>query len=335
MNENPPPALINYFPVSKHCLMKMYGEITFDLYTIPRSQQQGREPVLLVHKNSMLANARDLIAASGFENFYIRKEDQGKLHHLIENFIGMMIDDPLIPLKEKSNLIYNCAANVLKDIFSDPRSGDNLKRTENITGNIINFALSDQASIPSLLQLSSHDYYTFTHCLNVAVFSIGLWQAIYPARQDCLREFALGCILHDIGKSRIDDAILNKPGKLTEDEFAVMKKHPQYGYKLMIGAVPAISLDVILHHHEKHDGKGYPRGLQGDRISDFAKIAAIADVYDALTTKRSYADAKDPFKAVLTMKEKMVGHFEQDKFISFIHLLRGRSSPPQADKKQA
>jgi HD-GYP domain-containing protein (c-di-GMP phosphodiesterase class II) len=118
----------------------------------------------------------------------------------------------------------------------------------------------------SLLQLSSHDYYTFTHCLNVAVFSVGLWQTIYPTRQNCLREFALGCILHDIGKSRIDDAILNKPGKLTDDEFA-------------------------------------------------AKIAAIADVYDALTTKRS--EARDPFKAVLTMKEEMVGHFAQDKFISF------------------
>jgi HD-GYP domain-containing protein (c-di-GMP phosphodiesterase class II) len=325
MNENLPLALANYFPVSKHCLMKMYGEITFDLYTIPRGQQHVKEPVLLVHKNSMLSNVKDLIAASGFDNFYIKKDDQKNFHHLMENFIGMLMEDPLIPLKEKSSIIYNCAANVMKDIFSDPRSGENLKRTENITGNIINFALSDQASIPSLLQLSSHDYYTFTHCLNVAVFSIGLWRTIYPAKQDSLREFALGCILHDIGKSQIDDAILNKPGRLTADEFAVMKKHPQYGYKLMARSVPALSLDVILHHHEKHDGRGYPQGLKGDRISDYAKIAAIADVYDALTTKRSYAEARDPFKAMLTMKEEMVGHFEQDKFISFIYLLSGRN----------
>ncbi|MEW6518405.1 MAG: HD-GYP domain-containing protein [Thermodesulfobacteriota bacterium] len=335
MPEKLPIALADYLPVSKHCLLKMYGEITFDLYTIPPGKQHYREPVLLVHRNSMLASVREVIAESGFENFYILKEDQKNFHHLIENYIGMLIEDPHIPLQEKSNIIYNCAANVMKDIFSDPRSGDNLKRTENITGNIINFALSDQASIPSLLELSSHDYYTFTHCLNVAVFSIGLWQTIYPDRQQHLRDFALGCILHDIGKSRIDDAILNKPGKLTADEFAVMKKHPQYGYKLMLGAVPAISLDVILHHHEKHDGKGYPRGLQGDRISDFAKIAAIADVYDALTTRRSYADARDPFKAVLTMKEEMVGHFEQDKFISFIYLLSGRTLSPPADQKQA
>ncbi|MBU4260884.1 MAG: HD domain-containing protein [Proteobacteria bacterium] len=326
MTEKLTSALAKYIPVNKHCLMKMYGEITFDLYTIPPGKQHFKEPVLLVRKNSMLSDVRDVIAASGFENFFIRKEEQKNLHHLLENFIGMMVEDPLIPLMEKSSIIYNCAANVMKDIFSDPRSGENLKRTEDITGNIIKFALNDQASITSLLQLSSHDYYTFTHCLNVAVFSIGLWQTIYPARQDCLREFALGCILHDIGKSQIDDAILNKPGKLTDDEFTVMKRHPQYGYKLMAQAIPSISLDVILHHHEKHDGKGYPRGLQGDRISDYAKIAAIADVYDALTTKRSYAEARDPFKAVLTMKEEMVGHFEQDKFISFIHLLSGKNS---------
>lgn len=331
MNVKQTHVLANYWPVSKHCLMKMYGEITFDLYTIPPGKQHYKEPVLLVRKNSMLSNIKDVISASGFENFYIKKEDR----KLIENFIGMLIDDPLIPLKEKSSIIYSCAANVMKDIFSDPRSGENLKRTEDITGNIINFALSDQAAIPSLLQLGSHDYYTFTHCLNVAVFSIGLWQTIYPAKQDCLRKFAMGCILHDIGKSQIDDIILNKPGKLTTDEFAVIKKHPQYGYQLMAGSIPAISLDVILHHHEKHDGKGYPRGLKGDRISDYAKIAAIADVYDALTTKRAYAEAKDPFKAILTMKEEMMGHFEQDKFISFIYLLSGRNLSPQADKKQA
>ena len=114
-----------------------------------------------------------------------------------------------------------------------------------------------------------------------------------------------------------------------------MKKHPLYGYKLMIGLIPAIALDVILHHHEKHDGKGYPQGLTGEKTSDYAKIAAIADVYDALTTRRSYAEARDPFKAVLTMKEEMVGHFEQEKFISFIHMLSGKGSSPQTNQKQA
>ena len=238
----------------------------------------------------------------------------------------MLVDDPNIPLAEKSQIIYKCAGNVIKDVFADPRSGENLKRAEDITSNIIKFALSDDASIASLLQLSSRDYYTFTHCLNVAVFSIGMWQQICPGEKTGLQEFALGCILHDIGKSRIDESILNKAGPLTAEEFAVIKKHPQYGYELMAQSVPPISLDVILHHHEKHSGEGYPKGLTGDKISNFAKIATIADVYDALTTRRVYAEARDPFKAMLIMKQEMVGHFEQEKFISFIHLLSDKKS---------
>jgi HD-GYP domain-containing protein (c-di-GMP phosphodiesterase class II) len=335
MDASKPPGMENYVEVSRHCLLKLYGEITFDLFTVPRGTRHTGEPVLLARRNCMLSNIRDTIADSGFEYFYILKEDQKNFHHLIENFIGMTLEDPQIPLTDKANLIYNCAANVMADVFADPRSGKNLTRVQHLTSNIIQFALSDQSSIPCLLKLSSHDYYTFTHCLNVAVFSIGLWQTICPDRRDSLQQFALGCILHDIGKSQIDDAILNKPGRLTADEFAIMKRHPQYGYELMAGEVSEIALDVILHHHEKHDGRGYPEGLRGVEISDIAKMAAIADVYDALTTKRAYAEARDPFKAMLTMKQEMVGHFEQEKFISFIHLLSGRSSAPPVHKKKA
>ncbi|MBI5558406.1 MAG: HD domain-containing protein [Deltaproteobacteria bacterium] len=315
----------NYISISKRYLMKMFGEITFDLFVLPSGRKQLKEPVLLVRRNTMLTNLKETVAASGFENFYIKKSDLQNLYHHIENCIGMVIDDPLIPLREKSQIIYSCAANVMKEVFADPRSGESLSRVQKVTRNIIRFALADRSTIPSLLQLSSHDYYTFTHCLNVAVFSIGLWNTINPTdKPETLQDFALGCILHDIGKSRIDDAILNKPGRLTAEEFATIKKHPIFGYELMADSVSETTLDIILHHHEKHDGKGYPEGLRGDRISDTAKIATIADVYDALTTNRSYAEARAPFNAFLTMKEEMVGHFEQEKFISFIQLLGGK-----------
>ena len=248
------------------------------MYAFPPGEKHLKEPVLLIRRNNILSKIQNIITERGFEQFFIKKEDQQNFHHLIQNFIYMLIEDQNIPLSQKSQIIYKCASNVIKDIFSDPRCGKTLKRVQDITSNIIKFALSDDASIPSLLQLSSHDYYTFTHCLNVAVFSIGMWQQIYPEEKNGLQEFALGCILHDIGKSRIDEAILNKPGPLTAEEFAIIKKHPQIGYELMVDSVPATSLDVILHHHEKYSGQGYPEGLLGDQTSDLAKIAAIADV---------------------------------------------------------
>ena len=94
----------------------------------------------------------------------------------------------------------------------------------------------------------------------------------------------------------------------------------------MKDTLPPIALDVILHHHEQYTGKGYPHGLCGDEISSHAKIAAIADVYDALTTNRPYGLARPPFEAIMTMKEKMVGHFEQEKFLEFIRFLGGNDS---------
>jgi len=314
----------HYLPVSKYLLMKLNGETTFDLFTIPPGKKKLKEPVLFLDRNSMISKIQDTIADRGFELFFIKKEEQKNFHRLIENCIGMLIKDVNIPLKQKSQVIYQCASNVLSDIFNDARSGENLQRVKDITDHIIQLILNEESAISSLLEISSHDYYTFTHCLNVTVFSIGLFRQIYPGQKQVLQEFAEGCMLHDIGKSKIEAAILSKPDRLTPEEFSVIKKHPEYGCELMGDSVSAISRDIILHHHEKISGKGYPNGLTGNQISDLAKIAAIADVYDALTTRRAYSEARDPFQAMLTMKEEMNGHFEREKFIAFVLLLSGR-----------
>ncbi|NTW70463.1 MAG: HD domain-containing protein [Chlorobiaceae bacterium] len=313
--------------VSKHFLMNLNGEATFDLYVGPSSEQHANEPLLLMHRYFPISKLQDIVTSRGFEQFFIKKEDLFNFHLLVENNISMLIDNQEIPLVEKSKIIYNCASQVIEDIFHDPRSGKNLKRVDDISRNIIQFAFSNDDAIPSLLQLGSHDYYTFTHCLNVAVFSIGLWRHIHPMEKTGLQDFAFGCLLHDIGKTKIDEKILKKPGPLTSEEFSIIKKHPQYGYELMADLIPETSLNVILHHHEKHSGKGYPDGLKGNQVSDFVKIVAIADVYDALTTRRIYANARDPFEAMLTMKEEMVGHFEQEKFIAFVLMLSGGEKP--------
>ena len=112
---------------------------------------------------------------------------------------------------------------------------------------------------------------------------------------------------------------------MTTLEFEEIKKHPRHGYEMLGGAIPEQSLDVVLHHHEKFNGKGYPDALVGDKISLFAKISCLADVYDALTTNRVYAKARAPFEAIIMMKQEMVGHFEDDKFKAFIAMLGPKS----------
>lgn len=310
-----------FIAVNKKYLLSGKCEISFDLFIDP-DEKKVKEPLLLVGKNTHIRNIKKILAEKKFDSLLIRKKDLKSFYGFVEDSLHIVIDDSKMPLKEKSQIIYSCATNVMKEVFINPRSGKNVNRARGITDNIIKFAFSNDASIPSLLELSSHDYYTFTHCVNVAVFGIGLWQVISPeGSKEELEEFALGCILHDVGKSKIADVVLNKPGRLTGEEFEIIKQHPQFGYDLMQGAISDTALDIILHHHEKFDGKGYPHGLYGGNISDNAKIATIADVYDALTTIRPYSDARDPYKALILMKNKMVGHFEKKKFITFINFL--------------
>ncbi|MFZ5776086.1 MAG: HD-GYP domain-containing protein [Thermodesulfobacteriota bacterium] len=295
--------------------------IDFDVYT--RRDNRDRM-ILLAAAHSNISALKELLRVKQYGPLFITKEDYSRFQRFLEDSLGAVIANPRVPIEKKSALVHACARDVLRDVFADPRSGDTISRTKKVTGNLVNLTLAHRASILTLLSLGAHDYYTFSHCVNVAVFAIGLWQSINPKGEKGLQDFALGCILHDVGKTQVQDEILNKPGKLTPPEFEKIKFHPGHGFTLMEGQISTTSLDVILHHHEKVNGQGYPHGLSGEQISDHAKIATIADVYDALTTNRPYAGARLPFSALTTMKEEMVGHFEHDKFNEFILFLGGK-----------
>lgn len=157
-----------------------------------------------------------------------------------------------------------------------------------------------------LIHLRSNDDYTYTHSLNVSLLCniFGHWLK-WPQEQ--IDNLTVAGLLHDIGKVKIDTSLLNKPGKLTEEEFKVIKKHTLLGYELVkYQDIPEDIKYGILMHHEKMDGTGYPLGLTDVRIHDFAKIIAIADIYDAMTSNRSYHKKFSPFKVIQV--------FEQDSF---------------------
>ncbi len=297
--------------------------IDFNIYAKPPN---SNKPVLLIAANTNIANIKDVLARKNHGPLFITQDSSMKFENFMEESLDSIIKNPTIPLEQKSSIVHACATNIIRDVFDDPRSGKNISRAKNITSNIIDLTLADTQSIRHLLRLGSHHYYTFSHCVNVAVFGVGLWLMIRKGDDTELHDFTLGCILHDVGKSQILDSILNKPGKLDFEEFEIIKKHPGQGHWLMAKHASEITLDVILHHHEKINGNGYPHGLKRDQISDNAKIATIADVYDALTTNRPYGGARRPLSALTLMKKEMVGHFEQKRFEEFILFLGGRSA---------
>ena len=134
------------------------------------------------------------------------------------------------------------------------------------------------------------------------------------------RSAGIAGLLHDLGKALMPMEVLNKPGKLTDAEFVIIKKHPEEGYRLLFGSTGAddIALDVVLHHHEKTDGSGYPKGMKDSEISLFAKMGAVCDVYDAITSNRPYKAGWDPAESLRKMAEWAKGHFDPLVFQAFV-----------------
>ncbi len=171
----------------------------------------------------------------------------------------------------------------------------------------------------SLARLKTADDYTYMHSVAVCALMIALARQLGLDAQQT-RSAGIAGLLHDLGKAMMPLDVLNKPGKLTDEEFAIMKSHPAEGHKLLIASrgVNSITLDVVLHHHEKTNGSGYPKGLKDEQISLFAKMGAVCDVYDAITSNRPYKAGWDPAESLRKMAEWADGHFDPKIFQAFV-----------------
>ena len=180
---------------------------------------------------------------------------------------------------------------------------------DNIVKAMIDDLAKNNKNFIGIIDLKSHDNYTYAHSVNVAILSIVTGMAI-GCDYTQLKNIGIGAMLHDIGKASIPVCILNKSGKLSADEYALIKKHPEIGYKkskIKLDIEPT-ARSIILQHHEKLDGTGYPGGRTSDTIHQFAKIVAITDIYDALTSERPYRK-RWPIKESLDFLQQIAGNY--------------------------
>ena len=180
---------------------------------------------------------------------------------------------------------------IIKETFSDIvlHRETNIYAIKKIITELIDDILNAEIILSNLVDIKSYDSYTFDHSVNVAVLSILIGKSLgYNYRQ--LLHIGIGAILHDIGKILVPQEIIQKTGRLTEEEFNIVKEHTRLGYDYLknIKKISPMSRIIVLSHHERNDGTGYPKGIKGDAIHTYAKIAAIADVFDALTSDRIY-----------------------------------------------
>ncbi|TXI43741.1 HD-GYP domain-containing protein [Methylophilus sp.] len=173
----------------------------------------------------------------------------------------------------------------------------------------------------SLVRLKTVDDYTYMHSVAVCALMTALGRELKLSDSE-IKQAGLAGLMHDMGKAGIPLQILNKPGSLTDHEFDVIRQHPQLGHDMLLKAniSDAVTLDVCLHHHEKMDGSGYPEHLSGDQMTVFAKMGAICDVYDAVTSTRAYKPAWEPGMALKRMAS-WGGHFDPDVFKAFVKSL--------------
>ena len=212
---------------------------------------------------------------------------------------------------------------VVQQLFGELRMGNalNAKSFQPLVEELAESVFRNPGALVSLARLKTKDDYSYMHSVAVCALMVALARGLGMGVQAC-REAGLAGLLHDVGKAVMPLDLLNKPGKLTEAEFAVMRSHPVRGHALLAesGSADAVAMDVCLHHHERIDGSGYPHGLKGDAITQMARMGAICDVYDAISSTRPYKSAWDPADSVSRMAS-WAGHFDPILFAVFVRSL--------------
>lgn len=254
----------------------------------------------------------DSLLKLGINGVYIREGEEDPEEEKISLLAQSVIEKTRVEDRAKVKLTESVKKRVAEGIqylYNNTETQDFADATDQITGELMRAISDNEAIAVDISTLKISDEYTFKHSVDVATM------AMIVAKQHGLNnrevyEIGIAGLLHDLGKSKIPNEVLNKPGRLTDEEFAIMKQHSVYGYEILKekeGYSPAVLLGV-LQHHEKMNGKGYPMGVSSEKMHLFAKILSIVDIYDALVTERSYKKAfsqRDAVEMIMSMTQEL------------------------------
>ena len=247
------------------------------------------------------------------------KLENGSVQEVASSQIKMEHTKERLVIKEKFEEMHKSIKQSFDELSRNNTSPKVKKELDNTVEEIKNNLSVNIELLNKILDVKATDEYLYNHSLNVAVISnlIGGWIGLEQKDLDIL---ILAGLVHDIGKLRVDPGILNKPGKLTDEEFTEMKKHPEYSYQMLMemGYKDNAILKAVTFHHEKEDGSGYPLKISGDKITIHAKILAIADIFDAMTSNRVYKARVSPFKVLEMFQNQNFGKLDYKIIMVFI-----------------
>ena len=227
---------------------------------------------------------------------------------------------PLADELERAARLRARSAQAMRRMFAEVRLGNAIEAGECVAlvDDVVESINRNPDALLSLARLKNADEYTYLHSVAVCALMVALGRQLGLDDAQC-REAGMAGMLHDLGKAAMPQDVLNKPGKLTAEEFAIIKQHPVRGYEMLLAGADVSEgvMDVCHHHHERVDGTGYPHGLTADGISLLARMGAVCDVYDAVTSDRPYKAGWDPAHALAQMAT-WKGHFDTTIFQSFV-----------------
>ncbi len=291
----------DYFNVRVGCLTPEIP-LPFDIYV----QIQSRHVHYLRAGDSLKSEKIAKIGESS--RFYIPSSQR----QIFKDFIHRQLEDDEIEAKTKAEILRESSLSLVEEIYENPDVGAALEDSKKIIHEFVRFMEQEPEGMDHLISLSTHDFYTYNHSLDVGVYALGIGRLAGYSQEE-LEELGRGALFHDIGKKWVDVDIICKKGALDDVEWAQMKKHPEFGLQILSEYDVSDAIKACcFEHHESFLGNGYPQELPGEDIHPMARIIAITDTYDAMTTQRSYNEPMTPKDAIEFMTTKLKDRYDPE-----------------------
>ncbi len=278
---------------------------------------------------------KERLLNAGVVFVYVSVKDHRQYYETMENALQEIVSDQKIQRERKSEILYSTSIELSNQLLSAPPEEKELQRASRLAQNTVQLIMQDHGAFGSLFDAFNHDFYTASHMVNVCSLTIALAGKMGLTDPQTLQNIGTGGLLHDIGKIFIPADLLNTPNKLTKDEFELIKSHVTRGSKHLksVANLPNDVMSVVMEHHERMDGSGYPNGLEHEQISPMGRLAAIVDSFDAMTSVRPYRSKTFTVaEALQIIEDETDSKYDREIFFAFASMIE--KTAPIAEDEQ-
>jgi len=256
----------------------------------------------------------------GAVTFFVKFKSPADHSQFLDEKLKNLLERPNVSVDRKASVLFDVSEPILSKVYASPKAAETMKNAQGYVKNCIKF-MNEKGSLGEMVKLANRNLNEHTHALHVSAYSIALAKRMGAQSYEDIFALGMGALLHDVGKSDIDAKILKKPGELDDNEWMVIRQHPEFGYNILEQRpeVPKVSRRIVMEHHERINGRGYPKGIKN--IHHFSKVVGIADVFNALTCETEYSKPMSPYDALKFMVTHLSLEFDKNLLAGFIEML--------------